>query len=93
MLESEGLKYISTPRPGGWGGAAIIVNQDRFILEKLNIIIPHNLEVVWGLIRSKAEDAKFKQILVCSFYSPPKTKKNQKLIDHLVSTLNMLVTK
>ena len=50
MLEREGLKYISTPRPGGWGGAAIIVNQDKYTLEKLNITIPHNLEVVWGLV-------------------------------------------
>ena len=25
LLEEEGLKYISTPRPTGWGGAAIIV--------------------------------------------------------------------
>ena len=32
MLESEGLQYISTPRPRGWGGAAIIVNQERFKL-------------------------------------------------------------
>ena len=93
MLETEGLKYISTPRPSGWGGAAIIVNQENFHLEKLNIFIPHNLEVVWGLVICKSEDAKFKQILVCSFYSAPRTKNNLKLTDHLVSTLHMLATK
>ena len=70
MLESEGLKYISTPRPRGWGGAAIIVNQEKFVLEKLNVVIPHNLEVVWGLVKTEAEDAKFKRILVCSFLTP-----------------------
>ena len=59
MLETEGLKYISTARPSGWGGAVIIVNQEKFSLEKLNISIPHNLEVIWGLLRSKSEDAKF----------------------------------
>ena len=53
MLESEGLRYISTARPSGWGGAAIIVNQEKFSLKKLNIFIPHNLEVVWGLMRCK----------------------------------------
>ena len=90
MLESEGLKYISTPRSRGWGGAAIIVNQDKFTLEKLNIIIPHNLEVVWGLLKTKSEGAKFKKILACSFYSPPNSKKNHKLVDHLVTTLHML---
>ena len=42
MLEGEGLKYISTARPSGWGGAAIIVNQEQFILEKLNILSPIN---------------------------------------------------
>ena len=93
MLETEGLKYISTARPRGWGGAAIIVNQEQFHLEKLDVLIPHNLEVVWGMIRCKAKDAKFKQILVCSFYSPPRTRKNQKLTDHLVTTLHMLSTK
>ena len=46
MLESEGRKYISTVRPRGWGGAPLIVNQRKFHLEKLNIVIPHNLEVV-----------------------------------------------
>ena len=77
MLESEGLKYISTVRPRGWGGAALIVNQQKFYLEKLNIVIPHNLEVVWGLLRSKSEDAKYKKILLCSFYSPPKSRKTK----------------
>ena len=73
MMESEGLKYISTPWPRGWGGAAIIANQEKFILDKLDVVIPHNLEVVWGLLRSKSKDTKFRKILLCSFYSPPRT--------------------
>ena len=93
MLESEGLQYISTPRPSGWGGAAIIVNQEMFKLEKLDICIPHKLEVVWGIIKCKDERANFKKILVCSFYSPPNSKKNIKLTDHLISSLHMLATK
>ena len=92
LLETEGLKYISTPRPTGWGGAGIIVNQSKFTVEKFNIIIPHNLEVVWGLLKPKDEDAKFKKIIICSFYSPPNSKKNLKLTDHLVTTLQMLRT-
>ena len=35
MLASEGLKYISTPRPRGWGGAAIIVNQEKIFIGKI----------------------------------------------------------
>ena len=48
MLELDGLIYMSTPRPRGWGGAAIIVNQEKFTVEKLNINIPDNLEIVWA---------------------------------------------
>ena len=93
MLELDGLKYISTARPGGWGGAALVVNQHKFTLEKLNIMIPEKLEVVWGLLRPKNENAYFKKILACSFYSPPKSRKNLKLTDHLVTTLQILRTK
>ena len=92
MLETEGLKYISTPRPTGWGGAAIIVDQRNFSLEKLNILIPDKLEIVWGLLKPKSKDAKFKKIILCSFYSPPKSRKNLKLTDHIVTTLQMLAT-
>ena len=92
MLEIDGLKYISTPRPTGWGGAAIIVNQRKFSIEKLNISNPENLEIVWGLLKPKAEDSKFKKIVVCSFYSPPRSRKKQKLLDHIITTLQMLST-
>ena len=42
MLELNGIKYISTPRPGAQrgGGAAIV--------SKLNIASPKSVEVVWG---------------------------------------------
>ena len=92
MLELEGLKYISTPRPTGWGGAAIIANQETFLIEKLHIHNPNSLEIVWGLLKPKNENAKYKKIIVCSFYSPPRSKKKQKLLDHIITTLQMLST-
>ena len=97
MLELDGLKYISTPRQPNkkgvsYGGAAIIVNTEKFTLEKLNVHIPHNLEVVWGLMKSKIPSAKFKKIITCSFYSPPSKKRNTKMADHIVSTLQMLTS-
>ena len=92
MLEIDGLKYISTPRPSGWGGAAIIVNQEFFTLEKLNINIPEKLEIIWGLMKPKSESARYKKIVVCSFYSPPRSRRNAKLTDHIITTLQMLST-
>ena len=53
LLELKGLKYISTPRPGTrrGGGAALVVNTENFSISKLNISIPNNLEIVWGLVK------------------------------------------
>ena len=74
----------------GW--AAITVNQEKFSLEKLNIHIPYNLEIIWGIMKPKDENAIFKRIIVCCFYSPPNSRKNSKLCDHIVTTLQMLST-
>merc|ERR1711954_362836 len=94
MLQMEGLKYISTPRTTKrGGGAAIIVNTEKFTLDKLEIIIPYKLEVIWGLMRPKKVSPKIREIIVCAFYSPPKSKKNSKLLDHLISTSHFLITK
>ena len=50
LLKMKGMKYISTPRPQTrrGGGAAIVVNTERFNISKLNIPNPKCLEVVWG---------------------------------------------
>ena len=95
MLEMEGLKYFSTTRPRGkrGGGAAIIVNTDKFKVEKLDIQIPHHLEIVWALAKPKADEALFKRIILCSFYSPPRSRLRNKLKDHMIGTLQMLTAK
>ena len=94
MLQIDGLKYISTHRT--WkrgGGAAIIVDMKNFSLDKLEIGNPDKLEVVWGLVRPKKSNAKVKEIIVAAFYSPPRSRKNNLLIDHLISTTHFLLTK
>ena len=98
MLEIEGFQYISTPRPKNekgksYGGAAMVINTREFTCEKLNVYIPSNLEIIWGLVKPKNTSAKFKRIIACSFYSPPNKKKNSKMADHVVSTLHMLSSK
>ena len=47
MLQLDGLKYISTPRTTKrGGGAAIVANIEKYSLEKIQVLIPYNLEVV-----------------------------------------------
>ena len=74
-------------------GVAMVVNTEKFTCEKLNIHIPNNLEVVWGLIKPKNPSATFKKIIACSFYSPPNKMKNSKMADHVFLTLHMLSSK
>ena len=95
MLEMDGLKYFSTTRPRGkrGGGAAVIVNTVKFKAEKLDVQVPPKLEVIWVLAKPKSQDAKIKRIVLCSFYSPPRSKMRDKLKDHIIGTLQMLTTK
>ena len=99
MFELTGLVYFSCPRPldsrgRAYGGSAIVVNSCNFELKKLlDVKPPKDLEVTWGLIKPKTQLHKFKQILICSFYSPPSKHKNLKLAEYLTTTLHMLYTK
>ena len=98
MLEYDGLQYISAPRPKtskgrSYGGAAIVVNTKKFSCERLNVLVPNNIEAVWALVKPKNQSAKFKRIIACSFYSPPNKSKNAKMADHIVTTLHMLISK
>ena len=93
LFEIQGIKYISTPRPGArrGGGAAIAVRQHRFSISKLNVPLPKGVEAVWGLLRPKSVTGKISRIIVCCFYSPPRSRKNTVLIDHLTITLQSLL--
>ena len=98
LMEIDGFQYISAPRPKNYhgrsyGGAAIVVNKRNYSCEKLNILVPYNLEIVWSLVKPKKQLAKFKNIISCSFYSHPNRKKNTKMADHIVTTLHMLLSK
>ena len=98
MCHFQGLLYESCPRPKGkaraaYGGAAIIVNTQKFSFTNMQVIVPAGLEVIWGMIKPKMLKSKFKKIIVCSFYSPPGKRNNVRLADHLTSTLHMLTTK
>jgi hypothetical protein len=92
MLEMNNISYISTPRPGAkrGGGAGIAINPSRFSVSKLNIAIPKPLEIVWALLRPIESTGEIRKIILCSLYSPPNSKKNNLLIDHISLTYNAL---
>ena len=52
ISEMDELKYISNPRKvKRGGGSAIIANLRHCSIDKINIIPPKPLEVVWGLVK------------------------------------------
>ena len=95
MLQMDGLKYVSTPRPSSkrGGGCAIVADLSMFTLEKIDVTIPKSVEVTYGLLRTKNSDAKFKEIIAVAFYSPPKSRKKMQLLDHIIATCHVLLTK
>ena len=69
MMELDGLKYLSKSRPSSkkGGGAAIVINVEKFSIERLDIVIPSNLEVIWGLLKPNSDmPCRFKKIITCS---------------------------
>ena len=92
MFELKGLKYISTPRPGArrGGGTALISAERNFQMTKLNIHIPHPLEACFALLRPRNPTGNITKFICISFYSPPKSKANKKLIDFLTEAVVQL---
>ena len=96
MFELNGLKYVSTPRPktgkAAYGGAAVIINSLKFTFCPVNIYVPPDLEVVWGIVKPVSNVHPSKKIIICSFYSPPGKYRNPRLADHITSNLHLLCT-
>jgi hypothetical protein len=97
-MEMKGLKYISCgSRPSGkrGGEAAILTDMTKFTMEKLDVNVPNNLEVQWAIIRPKQvlPSTKYREIIFCSFYSPPRSRKHRALLNHLVSATHALMAR
>ena len=83
--ELRGVEYISTARPDRVGGGAAItlLRESPFSIKKLTPPNPRKLEVCWGMLKLKKPTSELKSILLCSFYSPPNSRKQTVLIEHI----------
>ena len=96
ILYMEGLKFLSTPRPPGkrGGGCGIVCDLTKFTLDRIDINNEHKLEICWGILRPKdASTCSIKEYVVAAFYCPPKSKKKEKLITHIIVNTHKLLTK
>ena len=92
LVEMEGMRMVSQPRKyKRGGGVCILADLSHVSIQPLEIPNPHNLEIVFALVKPK-KAGPIKEIIVFAFYSPPRSRKKNKLIDHIVTTLHGLQT-
>ena len=92
----DNIECFSSPRPKGrvGGGVSILINHTKYSGSRLEVSNPHELEVVWVVVRPRsARWMEDRIIIACAFYCPPRSKKCNKLIDHLTTTTNHLLTR
>ena len=89
-----GIQYISNPRPDRkGGGAAITLISGKLTLSKLDVLVPKNLEVVWGLLKPRIPTPDFTDIIICSFYSAPNNRRKTQLVNHITINFSDLRVK
>ena len=76
------------------GGVAIVVNTECGLkLKKLHVNCSEGgsrLETVWGWVSHTKSGGLLKHYICVSFYSPPNTRLNAKLLEHLTFNLTRL---
>ena len=77
------------------GGCAIVYNDARFNVEKINVEVEYGVEAVWALVTPKARTvgSKVKRIAVGSFYVSPNSIYKTATIDHIIETIQLLRAK
>ena len=92
LLEIQGLKMISQARKyKRGGGVCILADLTKVSIQPLEVPNPFNLEVVFALVKPR-KNAVIKEIITFAFYSPPRSRTKSKLVDHIVTNLQALMT-
>ena len=88
ILNSTHYKVISYKRRRGrsGGGAAIIYDETKFIVEKIVHDVPASVEAAWALLTPRSYDhhlQKIRRICVGSIYISPRSQHKTETIEHL----------
>ena len=94
-LNLDGFEFITNARQARRGGGVAVVVNTRlgYTVRKLNVNCTtgaSSLEVVWSLVTLPTPIDGFRNIICVCFYSPPRSKLNKKLLNHLQYNLNRL---
>ena len=72
-----------------------MANASKYHVEKLDISHPDKLKICWALLRPKQaiHYGQVREVLAVAFYIPPKSKLMNTMIDHLLSSIHILLMK
>ena len=92
MLEMEGYgSSCANRKTKRGGGVAIIYNTEDMNMMDPEIMIPHNLEVIWRVGCPKKGPRK--NIIFGAIYYPPRARKKEKIKTHILETLHLLMAR
>ena len=91
IIGTDRYQTISYHREGNrtGGGCAIVYNDTRFNVEKIDVEVEAGVEAVWALVTPKVRTvcSKVKRIAVGSFYVSPNSIHKPATIDHIIETI------
>ena len=96
LLSLQQHKIISYKRPKRkerrqpGGGAAIVYSENRFSVSKLDVSVPHGVEIVWAMVKPKQYTANIQKLAIASVYVSPSSVYKTKTIDHIIETIHFL---
>ena len=96
LLNLQQYKVISYKRPKRkekrqpGGGAAIIYNENRFDVSKIDVPVPHGVEIAWALVKPKQYTTNVQKMAIASVYISPSSVYKTKTIDHIIETIHFL---
>ena len=97
VLNDDKLSVISNPfqRKGRGGRPIIIVNNEKYNVERIDVPCPWGVEMVWAImsIKKATSISKIQKIVIGSFYSKPASRKKQILLDHISDVFHMMSSK
>ncbi|KAI8516894.1 hypothetical protein Bbelb_054750 [Branchiostoma belcheri] len=93
VLNVEGYSLFSTSRTDQrGGGVAVYIREDIQARAIPQVTVPPDLECVWVRVRPTRLPRQVSSIVICATYIPPNSKHQDLLIEHLVTTTDMLRT-
>ena len=84
---------ISNPRKyQRGGGVCIIADLTKVNIQAIDVPNPDNVEPFFALVKPKIQ-SDIKEVITFALYSPPRSRKKSKLIDHIVTTIHNLLSR